>query len=297
MGKKIELIGQRFGKLTVIEETSERKNKSVVWKCQCDCGNICYYSTKNLRSDGVKSCRQCGVHWEPNNSLLKDLTGQKINNWIVLEKTIKQDSKGEYLYKCQCDCVDKTIRYINRTDLITGRTKSCISCYHKYHIGDKVGVFVIKDYNKNRQLPYLAECQLCHKIKPVNNWRLENNLSCGCRATSKGEAEIELLLKQNNIEYKTQYVFPKSKFRYDFAIFYQNKLYKLIEFDGEQHYEWSIRDNDARFNREHYETTHKNDQLKTKLAADNNVPLIRIPYTKRGKITIQDLQIGEILNE
>ena len=50
---KINLIGQTIGKLTVLEETSKRKNKSVVWKCQCDCGNIVEYSTKELRSDGL----------------------------------------------------------------------------------------------------------------------------------------------------------------------------------------------------------------------------------------------------
>ena len=33
MPAKINLIGQTFGKLKVLEETSKRKNKSVVWKC------------------------------------------------------------------------------------------------------------------------------------------------------------------------------------------------------------------------------------------------------------------------
>ena len=38
MPAKINLIGQKFGKLTVIKETKERKNKSIVWICKCDCG-------------------------------------------------------------------------------------------------------------------------------------------------------------------------------------------------------------------------------------------------------------------
>ena len=57
MPSKINLLGQHFGKLIVLEETNQRKNKSVVWKCQCECGNIVYYSTKNLRSDGIISRR------------------------------------------------------------------------------------------------------------------------------------------------------------------------------------------------------------------------------------------------
>ena len=38
LGRVIDLTGQRFGKLTVIEK-SGTKNGSVLWKCECDCGN------------------------------------------------------------------------------------------------------------------------------------------------------------------------------------------------------------------------------------------------------------------
>ena len=38
MGKKLDLTGQRFGKLVVIEK-AESKNKQSRWLCQCDCGN------------------------------------------------------------------------------------------------------------------------------------------------------------------------------------------------------------------------------------------------------------------
>jgi DNA-directed RNA polymerase subunit RPC12/RpoP len=49
----------------VIEETDKRKNKSVVWKCQCKCGNIVEYTTKNLRSDGIIQCPNCGTNRQP----------------------------------------------------------------------------------------------------------------------------------------------------------------------------------------------------------------------------------------
>ena len=38
LGRVIDLTGQRFGKLTVIEK-SDIKNGSVLWKGKCDCGN------------------------------------------------------------------------------------------------------------------------------------------------------------------------------------------------------------------------------------------------------------------
>lgn len=39
-GRYKNLIGQRFGRLTVIEKTDKRYYGYVVWKCKCDCGNI-----------------------------------------------------------------------------------------------------------------------------------------------------------------------------------------------------------------------------------------------------------------
>lgn len=57
MSKKINMIGRRFGKLTVIEESSERKNNAVCWICKCDCGNISEPIKGTALRDGTtKSC-------------------------------------------------------------------------------------------------------------------------------------------------------------------------------------------------------------------------------------------------
>lgn len=54
--KKIDMIGKRFGKLLVIEESKERKNNQLLYKCLCECGNIHYVVGGDLRSNRVKSC-------------------------------------------------------------------------------------------------------------------------------------------------------------------------------------------------------------------------------------------------
>jgi hypothetical protein len=51
-----DLTGQRFGKLTVINHTNERSNRSVMWVCQCDCGNMASVSSKNLSTGTTQSC-------------------------------------------------------------------------------------------------------------------------------------------------------------------------------------------------------------------------------------------------
>lgn len=55
MGKRIDLAGQRFGRLTAIEFTGTRKKQSY-WRCRCDCGAICIVSSGHLRSGHTQSC-------------------------------------------------------------------------------------------------------------------------------------------------------------------------------------------------------------------------------------------------
>lgn len=51
------MIGQKFGKLTVLEELHERtKHGRIVYKCKCDCGNICNVIGSCLRNGNTKSC-------------------------------------------------------------------------------------------------------------------------------------------------------------------------------------------------------------------------------------------------
>lgn len=48
--KKIDLIGQRFGRLTVIEELEKSPNNgNIRWLCRCDCGNEKITTSSNLR--------------------------------------------------------------------------------------------------------------------------------------------------------------------------------------------------------------------------------------------------------
>ena len=50
------LIGQRFGKLTVLEKTEKKSFSYYIQKCLCDCGNICEVSTNNLTMGKTTSC-------------------------------------------------------------------------------------------------------------------------------------------------------------------------------------------------------------------------------------------------
>ena len=289
MPAKINLLNQKIGKLLVIEETNKRKNKSIVWKCQCDCGNIEEFSTKELRSDGIIQCHQCGNSRKPQINLTENIIGKKYNHLTVLEKSEKRIG-GKIGYKCQCDCEKKTILYVSKTDLENNHTTSCGCARRKYKIGDIISNKQIIGYigskNNNGHYYYKVKCLLCGREYEAIGQTLEKTIGCGCQK-SIGEFNIIQILQQNNIKYYKEYCFPNSLLRFDFALLDKdNNIYRLIEFDGEQHYEQNIK-NSGWNTYEKYQYTLKNDLKKNQIAKDNNIPLVRIPYWERDNITLK----------
>ncbi len=56
MNRIKQLTGNRFGKLIALEPTDRREDNKVIWKCKCDCGNICYIRSTYLVQGWSKSC-------------------------------------------------------------------------------------------------------------------------------------------------------------------------------------------------------------------------------------------------
>lgn len=52
----LDLTGQRFGKLTVIERAGITNGGSALWRCSCDCGNEKITRATTLRRGEVTSC-------------------------------------------------------------------------------------------------------------------------------------------------------------------------------------------------------------------------------------------------
>lgn len=54
--KKKEIIGNKYGKLTVIEECGKTGYGKLLYKCKCECGNECIVNTSCLYNGHTKSC-------------------------------------------------------------------------------------------------------------------------------------------------------------------------------------------------------------------------------------------------
>lgn len=59
MNRFIDLTGQKFGRLTVVERdclATKKRGNHARWICRCDCGNYTVVASGNLKSGDTKSC-------------------------------------------------------------------------------------------------------------------------------------------------------------------------------------------------------------------------------------------------
>lgn len=56
MGKRIDLTGQRFGRLVVESYAGRNKRRDGLWVCKCDCGRWTTTKQSSLKSGKTRSC-------------------------------------------------------------------------------------------------------------------------------------------------------------------------------------------------------------------------------------------------
>jgi len=109
------LPGQRFGKLTVVRRTEQKRYDAPLWECVCDCGTTTYATAGGLNAGYWKSCG-CTAR------KAKDLTGQRFGKLVAVRPTDER-SGTHIVWECLCDCGATT--YVSSVQLTTGKTKSC----------------------------------------------------------------------------------------------------------------------------------------------------------------------------
>ena len=137
--------------------------------------------------------------------------------------------------------------------------------------------------HKNGHLYWKCKCLNCGKEVSINgsDARAGLTISCGCSRSSRGEILIRNFLDNNNYQYKEQYSFSdlygnNKPLKFDFAIFNNEKIFTLIEFQGEQHYVAK----DFFGGEEQLKRQQEYDQEKRDYCKNNNIKLLEIPYTE-----------------
>lgn len=287
MPRLIDLTGQKFGKLTVLERDKTRKHTA--WICKCDCGKIISRLGSSLRNGDTLSC---GCLKDEKHR--KDLSNQKFGELTAIEYGDPiYEKSGDKIATWRCKCSCGNIIEVSTSNLINGTTRSCGCLRRKTWLkmfedkdltGKKFGKLTVLNRILDKKGTYYKCLCECGNIKIIRGADLSNGKtqSCGCIRYSIGEENIKQILEKNNITFQTEYSFSDlPNRRFDFAIFNDNhELLRLIEFDGPQHYKETPYFNGS------LSETQARDKEKNEYAILHNIPLIRIPYTERDKITL-----------
>lgn len=116
--KVLDLKGRKIGKLTVLELTGQRVDRgSKVWKCICECGNICYRSAARLNHDKVHSCG-CDtfeIKSQHGKDTIKKLHSEQVENTnlkLIRENILRKDNKTGVRGVCFINYFQKYKAYI-----------------------------------------------------------------------------------------------------------------------------------------------------------------------------------------
>jgi hypothetical protein len=130
--RRLDLIGQKFNRLTVIEFDGLNQNKKTKWLCRCECGNITTVVGSQIKNGNTLSCgcyqRESATKAGKKN--LRDLTGNRFGRLTVTSK--KESKKRKVYWNCICDCGQSTAAHSQ--DLRSGKRKSC-GCIFEEFVG------------------------------------------------------------------------------------------------------------------------------------------------------------------
>jgi len=309
-------IGDRYGQLVVIGRDFEEEDRRVAhsqqrrayYICQCDCGSRKSFSGASLRRGKTKSCG-CSKHNRRQGIGAKDLTGTKFGNLTVLQRDeLAEFGAGRHVkWLCKCSLCG-TVKSIRSSDLRRGIVFDC-GCTLSDRISERCTVnlhgaifgylrVIDQDISVTRGTGVHAYwncvCELCGRHESISSSSLRSGrkIMChNCCKKSVGETKISEILTSHNIEYLRDKSYldcvndrTGAPLRFDFIVNYEAGVY-IIEYDGLQHFKaapmWD--DNGD------LEERQRRDAIKDQWCATNNIPLIRIPYTRLNRLSIDDL--------
>ena len=170
MGRKpLQLGGQHFGRLTVIERVKTENIHNSSWLCRCDCGNVHIVSGSALKNGKTLSCG-C-YNKDVQSGRYKDLIGQKFGRLTVIEKTGESKHRSP-LWKCKCDC--GKICIVSAKNL--GKSVSSCGCLKRDLIlEDCVEETRLRNLTKKRPVRIGKDsgCKGVVWVKAKNKWKAE----------------------------------------------------------------------------------------------------------------------------
>lgn len=270
----------------------------------CKCGNKFKTTFSEFKHSNKRQCNKCGLNIRIEiRSKTNEQFKKEVYEMVGDEYEFLEGYKGaliKILCKHNIDNCDRYEWYITPDSFLSGtRCPKCAGNAKKTDEEFKKEVYelvggeytFLEEYKGAR-----VKIKCRHNVDDCSRYEWDtspNNFLTGYRCPrcneSKGEQQIRKYLEDSNIKYKREYSFDGLlgvgglPLRFDFAIFNNDKLGFLIEYDGEFHF-------NKYYDAQNFEMIQLHDKHKNQYCKDNNIPLLRIPYWKFDNIE-------EILNE
>lgn len=197
MSKRENLIGQVFGRLTVVEDAGFRDGRAY-WKCICNCKkdnpNYVFVSTKNLKNGNTQSCGCFKI------DRIKEAYKMTYPQWFIDELAYEEDKEkarnGELKSKDFVDFVCPVHGVYNQRvgeHISKGERKhGCFKCSSgsKDLVGQRFGELVVESKNEERdkhgKVTWHCKCD-CGNYCDVITYDLTSGKQVNCKDWTKHE--------------------------------------------------------------------------------------------------------------
>lgn len=205
MAPKIDLVGQRFGRL-IVDRYAYSRN-AVFWLCKCDCGGENIVRAALLRDGTVRSCG-CGSREAAIENCRK---GRKVNSYIPehLRKPLK-DCYGNMIKRCTDPRSDRWYCYGARGITVCNEWQGVKGRHNFYKWALAAG------YERGLQLDRIdvngnycpQNCRLVPHLVQANNTRRNHMLTWQGKTMSIADWARELGISYSSMIHRVQRNWP-----------------------------------------------------------------------------------------
>ena len=163
-----DLTNQKFNKLMCLTQLTKDKRERIIWRCECDCGEIIELPGCDVSSGRTKSC-----------GCLRrsDIIGKRFGSFSVLAFSGINKHK-QTLWLCACDCGNqglKRLKELNECKL----SKSCRCLTSEDLTGQIFGKLTVKCRLTGNK--WICLCSCGNERNFTSHALLKRNVaSCGC---------------------------------------------------------------------------------------------------------------------
>lgn len=102
---RIDLTGQRFGRLTALRDVGSKRNFRL-WEFRCDCGSVIQRVAAHIRASKTQSCG-CLANELTSQRKKLDLVGHRAGRLVGIA-CLGPNKFGQLTWLCRCDCGNET---------------------------------------------------------------------------------------------------------------------------------------------------------------------------------------------